>query len=51
MLAADLVPLQGLREAVSAVDAAAWYGDRRRDIGASDEDLLAASAELWTREA
>jgi acetate---CoA ligase (ADP-forming) len=51
MLAADLVPLQGLREAVSALDAAAWYGDRRRDISGRDEEMLAASAELLMREA
>jgi hypothetical protein len=36
---------------VSALDAAAWYGDRRRDISGRDEEMLAAGAELWMREA
>jgi acyl-CoA synthetase (NDP forming) len=40
MLVAGVVPLQGLREAVSALEAAAWYAERRRDIGARDEKTL-----------
>jgi acetyl-CoA synthetase len=40
MLAAGVVPLQGLREGVRALDAAAWYAERRRDIGAHNERTL-----------
>ena len=32
LLAGGVVPLQGLPEAVSALNAAAWYGERRREL-------------------
>ena len=32
LLAGGVIPLQGLREAVSALRAAVWYGERRREI-------------------